>query len=53
MTDEKAQMPEQREETVNPVAEGPELPKDFYVKLLHLPACKSKGYCDNCGRCER
>ena len=29
------------------------LGEDFYMKLLHLPACKSKGYCDNCGRCER
>ena len=26
--------------------------EDFY-EILHLPACKTKGYCDNCGRCER
>jgi len=33
--------------------EEPCLPNDFFMELLHLPACKSKGYCDNCGRCER
>ena len=26
--------------------------EDFY-EILHLPACKTKGYCDNCRRCER
>ena len=32
---------------------GPDLPEDFYMSLLNLPACKSMGYCDDCGRCER
>ncbi len=36
-----------------PKAPQPELSNDFFAQLLHLPACKSKGYCDNCGRCER
>lgn len=32
---------------------GPDLPEDFYIQLLNLPACKAYGYCDDCGRCER
>ena len=28
------------------------LSSNFYAELLDLPACKSKGYCDGCGRCE-
>lgn len=28
------------------------LSADFFAKLLDLPACKTKGYCDGCGRCE-
>ena len=28
------------------------LPPDFFADLLDLPSCKSRGYCDNCGRCE-
>ena len=32
---------------------GPDLPEDFYLSILNLPACKSMGYCDDCGRCER
>lgn len=34
-------------------APQPELPNDFFQALLNLPACKTQGYCDNCGRCER
>lgn len=29
------------------------LSSNFFAELLDLPACKSKGYCDGCGRCER
>ena len=29
------------------------LSNEYFKQLLHLPACKSKGFCDNCGRCER
>lgn len=29
------------------------LSAEYFQRLLNLPACKSKGYCDNCGRCER
>ena len=32
---------------------SPDLPEDFYLSILNLPACKSMGYCDDCGRCER
>jgi len=32
--------------------ELPMLSEDFFYELLNPPACKSKGYCDNCGRCE-
>ncbi len=32
---------------------SPDLPEDFYLSILNLPACKSLGYCDDCGRCER
>jgi len=28
------------------------LSSNFFAELLDLPACKSKGYCDGCGRCE-
>lgn len=31
----------------------PKLSTEDFFKILNLPACKSKGYCDNCGRCER
>lgn len=30
----------------------PTLSENFFAELLGLPSCKSKGYCDNCGRCE-
>ncbi len=30
----------------------PELSSDFFLDLLDAPSCVSKGYCDNCGRCE-
>ena len=30
-----------------------DLPADFYIKLLNLPACKISGICDGCGRCEK
>lgn len=33
--------------------EPPTLPNDFFAQLLNLPPCKSKGFCNNCGRCER
>ena len=29
------------------------LSSNFFAELLDLPACKSKGFCDGCGRCER
>ena len=35
----------------NPPEEAP-LPANFFSDLLKLPSCKSRGYCDNCGRCE-
>lgn len=35
-----------------PPAPEPALGGDFYARLLNLPSCKSRGYCDNCGRCE-
>lgn len=28
------------------------LPEDFFQKLLNLPACKTIGKCNGCGRCE-
>lgn len=31
----------------------PNLSVDFFADLLNLPTCKTKGYCSNCGRCER
>lgn len=33
--------------------EPPALPISFFAELLNLPTCKTKGYCSNCGRCER
>ena len=41
------------EEKKNEGQKTPELPPEFYMSLLNLPACKSLGYCDDCGRCER
>lgn len=35
-----------------PTQERPTLSPEFYAKLLHLPTCKTEGYCNNCGRCE-
>ena len=32
--------------------EHPDLPADFYMKLLNLPACKQGKPCNGCGRCE-
>ena len=29
----------------------PFLPKEFYLELLDLPACKTTGRCDGCGKC--
>ncbi len=44
---EKKEAPEaSREQSV------PSLSSNFFAELLDLPACKSKGYCDGCGRCE-
>lgn len=34
-------------------AEAPSLPNHFFAQLLNLPACKAKGRCNDCGRCER
>ena len=31
----------------------PKLSTEEFFKILNLPACKSKGYCNNCGRGER
>ena len=31
----------------------PQLPNSFFQELLDLPTCKTEGYCNNCGRCER
>lgn len=52
-------MPEEEKNTVSPETlpareedAAPLLSEDFFAKLLNLPACKSKGCCDNCGRCE-
>ena len=33
-------------------AAHPDLPADFYIRLLNLPACKRGEPCDGCGRCE-
>ena len=33
--------------------EPPALSSEFFAQLLNLPACKAKGRCNNCGRCER
>ncbi len=30
----------------------PKLSADFFINLLNAPSCVSKGYCDDCGRCE-
>lgn len=30
----------------------PDLPQEFFAEFLKLPSCKSRGFCDNCGRCE-
>jgi hypothetical protein len=30
----------------------PKLHPDFYLRLLDLPSCKTKGVCDNCDNCE-
>ena len=35
-----------------PEKQKPALPEDFYRQLLQLPACKTSGICDGCGRCE-
>ena len=35
-----------------PSKEAGGLSSNFFAELLDLPACKSKGYCDGCGRCE-
>ncbi len=33
-------------------AKAPSLPPDYFLELIDAPACRTKGYCDNCGRCE-
>ena len=35
-----------------PEEKRPALSEDFYRQLLQLPACKTSGICDGCGRCE-
>lgn len=30
----------------------PRLGTDFFSRLSRQPSCKTKGICDNCGRCE-
>ena len=40
------------DEEKNKEQKGPDLSEDFYMSLLGLPACKSQGFCDDCGRCE-
>lgn len=44
-----------KEPTSKDVSDGgtPGLSAEDFYEILHLPACKTKGYCDNCGRCER
>lgn len=49
--DEKKVIPAAEEATVD--GGTPRLSTEDFFKILNLPACKSKGYCDNCGRCER
>lgn len=34
-------------------SEKRQLPASYFQELLELPACKSKGCCDDCGKCER
>ena len=29
-----------------------DLPADFYIRLLGLPACRQGRPCDGCGKCE-
>jgi hypothetical protein len=58
--DAKSTGPEGREEELpgrqtreekTPGRKQPELSADFYKTLLELPACKTRGTCDGCGRC--
>ena len=53
MTDHDEKKP--KEPTSKGVSDGgtPGLSAEDFYEILHLPACKTKGYCDNCGRCER
>lgn len=56
-TERSADMPEETKEQTSqePVREetlAPTLSESFFAELLGLPSCKTKGYCDNCGRCE-
>ncbi len=50
MSDEKA--PREGSSIPGSQPEPPALSGEFYARLLRLPSCKSRGYCDNCGRCE-
>lgn len=50
---EKREMEKRPEAGAAARGEPPSLPSDFFVQLLNLPPCKSKGFCNNCGRCER
>ena len=53
MTDHDEKKP--KEPTSKGVSDGgtPGLSAEDFYEILHLPPCKTKGYCDNCGRCER
>ncbi len=53
MQDEKVKTAQDIIDEEKNKAPQPELPEEFYMSLLNLPACKSMGYCDDCGRCER
>ncbi len=30
----------------------PNLPPEYFLELIGAPTCRTKGYCDNCGKCE-
>ena len=49
--------PEETEATQKPLQTSeqtqPKLSMSFFQELLDLPACKTIGVCDGCGRCER
>ena len=53
MEEYKQDEPKRETDPSDSPKEPPSLPNDFFIQLLHLPACKSTGHCDHCGRCER